>query len=137
MANLYKQEYLRYMDANGIKYTDRDEHTVRVVYNGDNLNSIPVIVIFDEDGENIVQFVCFEVANYEQDKLANGLITCNALNQKYRWVKFYLDSDNDIRVEMDAYVSTGTVGEECANLVRRTVSIIDKAYPTIMKSIWE
>ncbi|MBQ8001714.1 MAG: YbjN domain-containing protein [Ruminococcus sp.] len=139
MANTYdyKAEFLRYMDDHGIKYTDRGEHVVRVAYSGENLNSIPVLVIFDEDGENMVQFVCFEVASYKQDKLAAGLITCNALNQKYRWVKFYLDDDNDIRVECDAYVSPGTAGEECMNMVHRVVSITDKAYPTIMKSIWD
>ncbi len=137
MAHIYKDEFLRYMDEHGIKYTNRSEFVVRVVYSGENLNTIPVLVIFDEDGENMVQFVCFEVASYKQDKLAAGLITCNALNQKYRWVKFYLDDDNDVRVESDAYVSPGTTGEECMNMVRRVVSITDKAYPVIMKSIWD
>lgn len=137
MSNTYKEEFLRYMDNNEIKYTDCGEYAVRVTYSGENMDSIPVVVIFDEDGENTVQFACFEVAKYKEDKLASGLITCNALNAKYRWVKFYLDDDNDVRVECDAYVSEGSAGEECLNMVLRIVSIADNAYPIIMKSIWE
>ncbi len=137
MAYSYKDEYMRYMDDNGIKYTDRSEHVVRVSYSGDNMRSIPVNVFFDEDGDNIVQLCCYEIARFKGDRIANGLIVCNALNQKYRWVKFYLDSDNDVRAELDAYISSGTAGEECANLVRRVVSIVDKSYPTIIKAIVE
>ena len=123
------------MDDNNIKYTDRGEFVARVSYAGDNLKSIPVNVFFNEDGDGIVQLCCYEIAGFKGDKIANGLIACNALNQKYRWAKFYLDSDNDVRAELDACISRGTTGEECANLVRRVVSIVDKSYPTIMKAL--
>ena len=132
----YKEAYLRYMDANGIKYTDRGENMVRVAYSCSNIKSVPVIVIFDKEGKNLVQFVCCEVASFKDDKMAPGLVACNAMNAKYRWVKFYLDSDQDVRVEADALVSMDTVGEECAQMVSRMVNIIDDAYPEFMRALW-
>ena len=135
MAN-YKETYLRYMDSKGIKYTDLGENLVRVSYSCSNIKSVPVIVVFDKDGENLVQFVCTEVAAFKDDKLAPGLVVCNAMNAKYRWVKFYLDSDQDVRVEADALVSMDSVGEECAQMVSRMVNIIDAAYPEFMRALW-
>ena len=134
MAN-YKQAFMDYMDANGIKYTDLREHLIKVVYNGDNLRSIPVYVVFDDDGDNFVQFRCWEVAHFK-NKEAKALVACNELNNTYRWVKFYLDKDADIVVECDARVDMATCGEECLFMVRRVVNITDDAYPVIGKYLW-
>ena len=71
-----------------------------------------------------------------RNMLAKGLITCNELNAKYRWVKFYLDKDKDVCVSLDAYIDEHTVGEECLNLVRRMINISDEAYPLFMKALW-
>ena len=132
----YKSNYLRYMDKHGIKYADKNDRIVSVTYNGDNLNKIPVLVIFDEDGDGIVQLDCWEIAKFKDDKRAAGMIASNELNAKYRWVKFYVDDDGDMRAQIDAYVDYDTVGEECSKLVQRMVSIIDKAYPVMMKYLW-
>ncbi|MEA5039362.1 MAG: YbjN domain-containing protein [Clostridiaceae bacterium] len=132
----YKAAFLQYMDQKEIKYADANENVVRVAYSGDNLKSIPIFVFFDKDGDNLVQFACWEIATFPDDKYAAGLLTCNALNSKFRWVKFYLDADKCIRAEMDAYVQLETVGEACSQLVRRMVGIIDEAYPDLMKALW-
>ena len=132
----YKSPYLRYMDTKGIKYNDRGDNTVMVKYTGDNLKTISILVLFDKDGDNLVQFACWEIARFNDDKYAAGMITCNSMNAKFRWVKFYIDEDKDIRAEMDAYVDLGTVGEECSHLVSRMVNIIDEAYPEFMKALY-
>mgnify|MGYP006992087825 CR=1 FL=1 len=79
MAN-YKSMFMRYMDVNGIKYVDRDEFVVKVTYSGDNLKSIPVFVFFDKDGDPMVQFKCWEIANFKgkegQGKCAYGCHSC-------------------------------------------------------------
>ena len=134
MAN-YKQLFMSYMDKEGIKYTDRGDNVVKVVYSGDNLKSIPVYVFFDKDGGPMVQLRCWEIANFK-DKEAKALIACNEMNSTYRWVKFYLDKDADIISECDAYLDEYTCGEECLNLVRRVVNITDDAYPTFAKAMW-
>ena len=130
----YKRAYLREMDKRGIKYSEINDRMVRVVYSGENLSSIKIIVCFDGDGEHLVQFACMEVASFKDDKkYAAALLACNQLNARFRWVKFYLDSDRDIRVEADAIVDIDTVGAECCEIVSRMVNIIDEAYTELMK----
>ncbi len=134
MAN-YKQLYMDYMDENGIKYSDVDDFVVRVAYTGDNLKSIPVHVFFDKTGDSVINMVCFEIANFKSNTAA-GLIACNEMNSKYRWVKFYIDNDGDLFCSLDAYIDEDTCGEECRNLVGRIVNIVDEAYPVFMRALW-
>ena len=134
MAN-YKQLFMEYMDREGIKYVDRDTYVVRVTYTGDNLKSIPVYVFFDEDGDPMVQFKCWDIANFK-DKEGKGIFTCNSINKQYRWVKFYLDDDSDVVASIDAYIDPESCGQECMSLVRRVVNISDDAYPEFAKALW-
>lgn len=134
MAN-YKQLFLRYLDEKGVKYTDRDEYVVRISYSCDNLKTIPVYIFFDEDGDPMVQFKCWDIANFK-NKEAKGIFACNEMNKTYRWVKFYLDKDADVVASIDAYIAEYNCGEECLALVRRLVNIIDDAYPTFAKAMW-
>ncbi len=132
----FKDLYLAYMDANGIKYTDRDERAVRVAYTGDNLKTIPVMVIFNEDDRGVVALRCWEIADVPAEKFVDILTICNELNNKYRWVKFSIDKDNALVASLDAYIDETTCGEECSELVRRMIGIVDEAYPDIMKGLW-
>ncbi len=134
MAN-YKKVFMKYMDSKGIKYTETDTYVVRVSYSGDNMTKIPVYVFFDSDGDPIVQFKCWEIANFK-DKLAEGLIVCNMLNAKYRWVKFYLDDDRDVVCTCDAVLDIDTCGPECLSLVNRVVNITDESYPDLMRALF-
>ena len=134
MAN-YKNLFMRYMDDQGIKYSDVKENVVKVVYTGDNLKSIPIFVFFDKDGDPLVSFKCWEIANFK-DKEAAGIIACNQLNNQYRWVTFYVDDDADVITQIDSYVDDETCGKICLSLVKRMVNIIDDSYPEIMKTLW-
>ncbi len=60
----------------------------------------------------------------------------NAENAKYRWIKFYVDDDNDIRAEMDAVLDLDTAGDECFELMLRMCDIVDDAYVEIQKGFW-
>ena len=133
MAN-YKNLFMQYMDRSDIKYTDVRENVVKVVYSGDNLKTIPVYVFFDEDGDPLVGFKCWDIANFKDEKMAAGIIACNQLNDKYRWVKFYLDKDSDVIAQIDAYVDEENCGRFCLSLVRRMVNIVDGGYPTLMQA---
>ena len=132
---MYKQLFMNYMDQNNIKYVDRGENRVRVTYNGENLNTIPIIVIFDKDGGNTVAFKCWDIANFK-NKVDTGINVCNKLNNHWRWVTFCIDDDGDVAASLDSYVDDFNCGELCMNLVRRMVNIIDDAYPDIARALW-
>lgn len=136
MSANYKSLYMHYLDQNGVHYTDAAEFRVTVSYKGDNINSIPIQVFFDKNGKQFVQLDCWNIAKFNEQKMAVGLVTCNALNAKYRWAKFYLDSDMDVRCQADLVVEPNSVGEEIQEVLKRLVNIIDEAYPEIMKALW-
>ena len=132
----FKSEFMRAMDRKGIKYTDEDVFRVRVSYSGDNVDTIAVKVIFDEDGDGLVALRCWSLGKVPDNKRSAMVVVCNNLNKEYRWVKFYIDDDNDITAALDAVIDISTVGEVCIHLVNRMVGICDEAYPKLMKGLW-
>ena len=88
----------------------------------------------DDDGSHVALRTVFEKC--PADRVPDLLVVCNALNCKYRWLKFYIDSDNDIMVSDDAIVSAETAGAECYELLLRTVSILDDVKPMVMRAIY-
>ncbi|MCD8087835.1 MAG: YbjN domain-containing protein [Oscillospiraceae bacterium] len=131
----YKKLFMEYMDDKGIKYKNVKDFVVQVTYSGDHLKTIPVYVFFDKDGDPMVSFKCWEIANFKE-KPEKGVATCNDLNAEYRWVKFYIDKDSDVICQADAYVDEESCGEICRKMVSRVVNISDDAYPVLMKALW-
>ena len=132
----YKESFLQYLDYHDINYEDRGEDEVLFRYAGDNFQRLKILVSFDPYGEGMVQLSTWDIVHFPEDKFDKGLIVCNELNAQYRWVKFYIDSDNDVLASIDAYIDQETVGEECYNLIGKIVKIIDIAYPELMKALW-
>lgn len=131
--NAYKKLFMDRMDSEGIKYTDTDENALKIVFNGENLQTIPVHVIFDEDGDAV--FRCWNIANFK-DKMPAGLVACNKLNTKYRWMKFYIDKDYDLIASIDTTMIEENTGNVCMVSLSRMISIIDDSYPIFMKALW-
>ncbi len=131
--NIYKKLFMDRMDSENVKYTDTDENALKIVFNGENLSTIPVHAIFDDDGD--VQFRCWNIANFK-DKMPAGLVACNKLNTKYRWMKFYIDKDYDLIASIDATAIEANTGDVCMVTLSRMISIIDDSYPIFMKALW-
>ena len=88
----------------------------------------------DDNGCHVAVRTIFDRCPAE--KLGDVLIVCNALNAQFRWLKFYIDKDNDIMVEDDAILTPETAGEECFELLARTAGILDKAKAELMRAIY-
>lgn len=96
---------------------------------------VAVHLFFDLDGES-VQVATSPIASVPAEKTAQLLYALNDCNHKFRWVKFYLDDDNDVIAESDAIIDEQNAGAVCFEIVMRTASIIDDAYPDIMKAVF-
>ena len=96
---------------------------------------VAIHLIFDEDGQS-AQVVTSPIASVPAEKTAKLLLTLNECNHKFRWVKFYLDEDNDVVADADVLFDEQNVGDACVEIVMRTASIIDDAYAEIMKGVW-
>ena len=115
--------------------TESRNEAIKVSYRGDNAESVSVIIFFDEDGESI-NAKSFSIAKVPSAKLMDIYVLLNEINHEYRWVKFYVDSDDEVTVSGDAIINETTAGEECLEIIHRYVGIIDEVYPRIMKVIW-
>lgn len=129
-----------FFDEKGVKYeyferTESRDEALRFVYGGDNADTIKIILFFDEDGGSL-NVKSFTIAKVPTAKLMETYVVLNELNTEYRWVKFYVDSDNEVTAAGDAIIDEATAGEECYEIVQRYVNIIDDVYPRIMKVIW-
>jgi hypothetical protein len=123
------------MEEDGIKYSEVDENTLKISFNGDNLKSVNIYAFFDEDGDPFMQFRCWEIESFKNNEAA-GLAVCNDLNLQFRWVKFFLDKDKDVIATLDAMLDDNSSGAECVSLMMRIVNIVDDAYPQIAKARW-
>ena len=132
---MYKDKFIKYMKSEGVKYTDVKSNVVRVAYNGENMNTIAVHVIFDKDDDPVAQLYCLQIANFKNNYAA-GVVACNAMNAKYRWVKFYLDDDYDLMCSIDTCFDYDTCGPTCMYLVKKVVNLVDESYPVFMKALW-
>ena len=129
------ESFIAKLESLGLKYSTHDLDNggtcISVMFDGRSTN---VFFDGDDNGTHVALRTVFE--NCPADRIADMLIVCNSLNCRFRWVKFCVDKDNDIMVEDDAIVEPESAGEECMELLARTVGIIKDAKPTIMRAIY-
>ena len=109
----YKTLCMEFMRHEKIRYEDVRVHVLKISYNGENLTSIPIFLYFDEEGDPIISVKCWNIINFA-NHTELGIAVCNELNEKYRWVKFYIDDDKDVVCSVDAYIDEVNCGSECS-----------------------
>ena len=72
------------------------------------------------------------------EKRYKVLEVCNALNHKFRFLKFAMDQDNDVHIEYDLPLSTGNdcLGEMAFEIFIRTMQILNEGYVLIAKTLY-
>lgn len=117
---------------------------VRVLEDGDEMvqlgakldNTFVQLIIFFDADEDAVAIRCFDLVRVSEEQYPKALMSCNALNDRMRWVKFCIDKERNVQAEEDAVIDDTNAGKVTMNLVLRMASIIDDAYPVINKAIW-
>lgn len=137
--NVAAKAFIKTMEEKGMKYRDpRDEDDgTTVVPVGFNLKntSVQVLCIFDAN-LHTVALRLFELVHVNDEQYPKALLACNELNAKKRWVKFYIDKDNDLNLEDDVIIDATNAGETVFELLIRMVKIADDSYPVIQKALW-
>lgn len=129
------KKFTQYLDQEEVKYTVSNDHVVRISFHCDNIDSITVTFIFDEDCKS-VDIKVWSICKVTADKLPTAYAACNGINDRFRWVKFYVDKDNEVAASADAVIQLVSCHTECYELLNRTVNIVDEAYPSLMKALW-
>ena len=101
------QQFIDTLEAKGIKYeinepTQSGKDVMTVTYSGDSMPTIRCLFFFDEDCESVAIRV-FDILKVPKEKTAAIFLTVNALNSKFRFVKFCVHTeDSTVQAEMDA-----------------------------------
>ena len=127
------KKFQKYLESKDYKYdiVEKAETTViNFPYKGKDVR----LFFSGNDGEYLSIYTVFESVPNENSSAA--LLACNEMNTKFKWVTFYLDSDNDIIAHLDAKLTVGDAAEEAMEMLVRHIDIMDKAKPTLMKAIY-
>ena len=130
---LAAQLFMEDLESKQLRYSFRevnDDVVVNFPYDGKFTN----FVFSGNDGCYVSMYTVFE--SCPPEKIADMLVLCNALNAKYKWLKFYIDKDNDIMVEDDAIVTPENAAAECFELLARRINILKEVKPEIMRLIY-
>lgn len=133
-----KRIYSALKAKEGLKvFTEENEKSSEVwlqfpVKNGGNYR----IKFISTDDDNDVAVRVFGLLRVDDTQKAKILEALNALNVKYRYVKFCCDNDGDVNIEYDYPVRSENPENSAEEIVIRFVKIIDDAYPQLMHALW-
>lgn len=130
--------FMNYLNKGDIKYSVLDSNKIAINFSGKNCSSIRTIFSFSDENLDVSVHVA-SIAEVEKENERKQLVAhslCNTLNSNMRWLKFYINSDNEIVAESDAIISPDTAGDVCTMLLMKTVEVVDSTYPVIMTSLW-
>lgn len=133
----YKELFMRHLEENGLKYTEKSENCIRISFKGDAMQTVAVSVIFDNSATlPMVHVMCYEICNFK-NKEEMGWRACNRANRESLMIKFFIDEDGDVIAAVSAYLDEGTCGALCLNLVKRLVRTVDYQYRLFTAEVWD
>lgn len=94
-----------------------------------------IVIAIDPNGES-AHIAVSEIARVPVEKRGQVYKALNEANLKYRWLKFFIESDGGIIADADTQLCGGKPNEMCLRLVEYAVSVLDDAYPGLMKAIF-
>ena len=133
-----KQRIIAALNEKGLKYEDVSQGGINAIKLGftlDNYKGFQLFMFIDNDGESY-QIRSGVIMNVPDDKRARILEAVNKVNHEYRWLRFYLDGDNDLVAQEDIDVFPGDDPQIFALSIMRAASIMDDVYPEFMKAQW-
>jgi len=125
-------------DEAGLKYSIIEpggSSAVKAVFGGDNYDSATVHYISSDD-DNDVKVVILSFVKVPASKREKVIMVLNDMNNKYRYLKFVMSEDNDVRVEYDFPLKITNPGDVAVEILIRMMKILDDVYPELMKAIW-
>lgn len=127
-----------YFTTKNLKHTvlGDDGEAIRVGMGLNNVDSIQILLIFNEEGTNVA-LRTDGLCKFPEAKKPAMYKLCSQMNAKFRWMKFYVkEEENTIAVEDDAVIQLDSVGAECFELIMRMCGIVDDSYNDFMAEIY-
>lgn len=136
MANTAAKMFMSYLESKDTRGTflNDEESVIRVGWNLNNCK-LNIYFFFGSDGTD-VHLIGDGFCKSGPEKREAVLNAVNECNKHFRWMKFVLKDEGDVEVEDDAVIQLDSCAEECFELMIRMCSIVDDAYPILMKAMW-
>lgn len=99
-------------------------------------NNYQIKFICKDGGKNDVAMRIFSLVHISASNRAQTLALLNSFQIKYRFLRFTLDSDDDVKVEYDMPSCTNDIGGSAVEMLLRTMKMIDEIYPELMRCVW-
>lgn len=124
-------------DSEELVYDAHEEHNlIKIDFPLDNKGDFTILIIFDEN-ERTVSIRSYNFCSFPEGKKPIMYKTCSLVNEKNRWVKFYVNEEHSfIVLEDDAVVQVDSCAKEILELCVRMVKIAEDTYPIFMKALW-
>lgn len=94
------------------------------------------IRFLSSDDDNDVAVRISPLVRVPENKTGEILKLINGYHSRYRYIRFCLDSDNDLIAGYDLAVKAENIGETALEIFIRFSQILDDVYPEIMRVIW-
>lgn len=136
--NKYAKAITKEMERDNLRYQvhERDDSTI-IQFSFKDM--IPVEIFYDIDDDSdakIVSYVVSDVSNDKKEAMRNAI---EELNQKYKFVKLYLDSDNDVCISYDFEFygdDMEAIGKHGLFVLLRICKIIVKCIPVLLRAVY-
>lgn len=138
-----KREFCAYLDGEGTYYNDLDNDPtmISMSYGGGDFvfSHLTAYVDFDPPSNgrgDTVHVVVPSIACYPGEARVRGLELCNKISQEKRWIRAYIDNDDELMVDADMFITGGSFVEDVRGLVAMTMSVIDDIYQEAQQAQW-
>ena len=99
-------------------------------------NNYQIKFISKDGGKNDVALRIFSLVHISASNRPQTLAVLNSFQRKYRFLRFTLDTDDDVKVEYDMPSCTTDIGGAAVEMMLRTMKMIDDIYPELMRCVW-
>lgn len=140
--NFYANALRDELERNGFKFRENDlDDGVRFTLSmigGKAIGSLSYHIIAHENGQ--LAYRCLVAHDIDEDKIPKLLRTCNALNNRYRYVKLNVDKDNDLMAEFDVITPEGLESEQLGEYIMTVFAVyadtLDDCLPKLYAAMW-
>ena len=136
MSNIPAKLTAAYFESRKLDFMISDDYSSIVTqFELENMDGFNVFISFDE-GDHTVNLRTSSLITFPETKMAEMYALANALNSRFRWIKFVVDEkDNNLIALDDAVIKPDSCGEEVFECSMHFAKIVDTAYPIIIEII--
>ena len=129
------EEFVCFLNQNNLKYcldsiNANYNEQITMCITSQTLSDITIHFLFDSNNQ-IVYIRIWNLLKIPDQFNSIALTIINELNNTYRFVRFYLNTNNGIDVFVDSLIHSGTIGKTCINLGIVIAKICDSIYPKL------